>query len=153
MFQISQAKKDKGIHCCAYACTNEPIARKGGLCHKHYARKRREESLVTVSYNQFRQNAKKRGKEFSVTMIQFKAFCMRTGYLIEKGKRGKNATIDRRCNLHRYHIWNLQLMSNSQNDRKGDRFSGNGFGEPSSRVQTVIEVIEESENNNEEILF
>lgn len=129
MFSISKIKKAEGRHCCAYNCTNEPIKKKGGLCHKHYARKMREENPMYMRYNQFKSSAIQRGKDFSITWEQFKRFCDRTGYL-KKGFRGRNATLDRRCNIHGYHIWNLQILSLVQNSRKGDRFSGNGFDGP-----------------------
>lgn len=116
---LSPAKKRTGRYCCAYACTNEPIARKGGLCHKHYARKLREKDPVAVRYNQFKNNAKTRGKVFSITLDEFRGFCARTGYIVKKGRRGKAATIDRRCNAHGYHIWNIQILTLSQNSSKG----------------------------------
>lgn len=119
MFLISETKKQKGLYCCAYHCTNEPIKKKGGLCHKHFARKRREEDPVGTRYNQFKINAKKRNKEFGITLKQFREFCEQTGYIIEKGKRGQKATIDRIINEIGYYIWNIQLLTNRQNASKG----------------------------------
>lgn len=119
MFCISEAKKEAGLYCCAYNCTNEPIKRKGGLCHKHYARKRREIDPVYSRFNQFKINARRRKKAFTITLEEFKDFCQKTGYIIEKGKRGQNATIDRIKNKYGYHIWNIQLLTNKQNARKG----------------------------------
>jgi len=119
MFCVSDSKKKQGHFCCAYACTNKAIHKKGGLCHKHYARKRREEDPVYSRYNQFKNNAKKRNKDFTITVPQFRQFCKETGYCIDKGKRGQNATIDRIKNKHGYHIWNIQLLTNRQNASKG----------------------------------
>lgn len=125
--KISNEKKSKGIYCAAYSCKQKPADKKGGLCHKHYARKIRETDPIQSRYNQFRSNATRRGKEVSITLEQFRLFCNRTGYLIEKGKRGQNATIDRRCNAHGYHIWNIRLLTNKQNASKGASFSGHNF--------------------------
>lgn len=119
MFCISEVKKKEGRFCCAYNCYNEPIKRKGGLCHKHYARKRREIDPIGTRFNQFKTNARRRNQEFSITIEQFRNFCSETGYLIEKGKRGQNATIDRIKNKFGYHIWNIQLLSNRKNASKG----------------------------------
>ena len=119
-FNISQKKKDLGLKCCAYACRNDAIARKGGLCHKHYARKRRVEKPIETRFFQFKGNAKARNKDFSITLAQFRAFCQRTEYL-SKGQRGQNATIDRRCNAQGYHIFNIQLLTNKQNASKGSK--------------------------------
>ena len=128
-FRISEAKKALGLKCCAYACRNDAIAKLGGLCPKHYRRKRRVLDPVYCRYNGFKGNAKKRGKDFSITLKQFRNFCERTGYL-SKGQRGQNATIDRRCNAQGYHIFNIQLLTNKQNASKGAGFSGDDFDCP-----------------------
>ncbi len=119
MFCISEDKKKQGRFCCAYACTNKPVKKKGGLCHKHYARKRREEDPIGTRYNQFKGNAKKRHKDFTITLEQFRQFCKDTGYLIVKGRRGQHATIDRIDNSKDYHVDNIQLLTLSQNASKG----------------------------------
>lgn len=116
---LSPSKKEAGRYCCAYACRNEPIARKGGLCHKHYARRLKERDPVLDRYNNFKGNARQRGKEFSITIEEFRDFCQRTGYIIDKGKRGQNATVDRIVNARGYHIDNIQLLTNRQNASKG----------------------------------
>lgn len=124
---LSQIKKKIGKYCCAYSCVNKPNPKKGGLCDKHYARKRRETNPVETRYLQFRTNANRRKKEFTITLDQFRSFCNRTGYIIKKGNRGMNATIDRRCNTHGYHIWNIQLLSHRENCGKGSSYSGDNF--------------------------
>jgi hypothetical protein len=117
--KISQAKKEKGARCCAYGCGNAPVARKGGLCHKHYTRKRREVDPVGVRYGQFIGNAKQRGKDCDVTLEQFRQFCHDNDYIVKKGMRGKNATIDRIVNEIGYTIPNMQILSLSANASKG----------------------------------
>lgn len=117
-FKISQAKKDKGERCCAIACDNNPADHKGGLCHKHYARKRRALHPMETRYRQFKHNALARGHAFTITYNEFKDFCKDTGYLLVKGRRGMNATIDRIKNNHGYHIWNIQLLTLRANVNK-----------------------------------
>jgi hypothetical protein len=117
-FNISEKKKIEGIFCPAYACKNKQVKKKGGLCHKHYARKRRKNNPIETRFLQFRENAKIRSKDFSITLEQFRLFCKKTGYL-SKYKRGQNSTIDRRCNTQGYHIFNIQLLTNRQNASKG----------------------------------
>lgn len=132
--KISTTKKAAAIECCAYACKNKPVYKLGGLCYKHYWRTRREKDPVYCRYNQFKNNAKKRGfvglERFSVTLEQFRKFCIDNSYIIAKGRRGQNATIDRRCNIHGYHIWNMTILTNRANARKGGRFSGENFDSP-----------------------
>jgi hypothetical protein len=125
--KISLAKKWAGLYCCAYGCSNEPDDRKGGLCHKHYARKIKERDPVYVRYNHFIAKAKSRGVVNTVTLEEFRRFCQATGYIITKGKRGQNATIDRRCNHQGYHIWNMTLLTNRQNAKKGNKHRGDDF--------------------------
>lgn len=121
MFKISVTKKALGVHCCAHGCKNEPVSKKGGLCHKHYARKLREEDPVLVRWMQAKGKAKERNKPWDITLDQFRDFCNQTGYLIKKGRRGQNATIDRIDNNKGYTIDNIQLLTNRQNASKGDR--------------------------------
>lgn len=124
---LSQNKKDAGVYCCARSCKNKPLKKLGGLCPKHYRRKRRGLDPVYCRYNGFKGNAKRRRVEFFVKLKEFRFWCNFTGYIITKGKRGQNATIDRRCNAHGYYIWNMQLLSNRRNAKKGGSFSGSIF--------------------------
>lgn len=128
--KISEAKKAAGVHCCAYGCSSKPHERKGGLCHKHYARKTKEVDPVYTRYNQFCCKARARNIENSVTLEEFRKFCIDNDYIVKKGRRGQNATIDRRCNIHGYHIWNMTILSNRANARKGNRFKGDEFDCP-----------------------
>ena len=127
---LSQNKKKAGVFCCAVACKNKPVAKLAGLCYKHYWRKIREKDPVYCRYNQFKGNAKKRNIENSVTLEEFRHFCEINQYIVKKGRRGQNATIDRRCNLHGYHIWNMAILTNRQNASKGASFGGDNFGCP-----------------------
>ena len=116
--KISIKKKQDGIYCCAYGCKNNPIPKKGMLCHRHYMIKFKDVNRMMYRYNQFKINAKKRNIEFTITKNQFRKFCQMTGYLIKKGVCGYRATIDRRCNVHGYHYWNIQLLSMRKNIKK-----------------------------------
>jgi hypothetical protein len=127
---LSQNKKEAGRFCCANGCNNKPVAKLGGLCHKHYQRKRRKEDPVGVRYTQFKANARNRNIENSVTLEEFRRFCEINQYIVKKGRRGQNATIDRRCNIHGYHIWNMAILTNRQNASKGAGFSGENFDCP-----------------------
>lgn len=123
-FCISPAKKKEGIYCCAYNCRNAANAKKAGLCHKHYAIHRRIIDPVYDRFVNFRGNVKKRplkniiGPKFTITLTQFRNFCNETGYIIKRGYRGRNCTIDRIKNNYGYHIWNIQLLKNMANIRK-----------------------------------
>jgi len=117
-FVVSAIKKEQGIHCCAYGCKSKPNERKRGLCHKHYHIHRRIVDPVYDRFFNFRGNAKKRNKEFTITLQEFRDFCERTGYIVKKGMRGRNCTVDRIWNNKGYHIDNIQLITNEANIRK-----------------------------------
>lgn len=114
-FKISPAKKVKGIFCCAYGCSNKPGPKKGGLCSKHYNRHRRIIDPVYDRYFNFKHNALRRGKGFFITLKEFRDFCNETGYIIKKGMRGRNCTIDRIKNKLPYTIDNIQLLRFDKN--------------------------------------
>ena len=65
MFQIITNKKP---HLCqAYRCS-EKKAPKKRFCHKHHARFQKETNPIGYTYNALHQNAKRRGKEFKLTL-------------------------------------------------------------------------------------
>lgn len=117
-FTVSEAKKTAGIYCAAYGCKNKPCARKRGLCHCHYKRHRAIIDPVYNRYTQFVWNAKQRNIECSVTLPEFRKFCVDNNYIISKGRRGRAATIDRKDNRFGYHIWNLQILTGLANTDK-----------------------------------
>lgn len=152
MFKISQDKKDKGQSCCAYGCKQALIKKKGGLCHKHYSRKLRELRPKEVRYSQMKQKAKSRGIQFSLTLQEFLLFCNNTKYLTP-GLRGQSATVDRRCNAQGYHLFNIQLLSNRANARKGSSFSGNQFTRPEPHKTIAEELSSFEQTGEDEIPF
>lgn len=114
-FKTSEVKKIKGIECCAYSCKSKPNKKKAGLCHKHYAIHRRIKDPIYDRYVNFKNNALRRGKYFTITLQEFIDFCNKTGYIIKKGMRGRNCTVDRIRNNEGYHINNIQLLTLRQN--------------------------------------
>jgi len=117
-FKVSEAKRIEKIHCCAYGCKSKPNQKKLGLCHKHYAIYRRIKDPVYDRYVNFKGNALRRKKEFVITLHEFRDWCEEKRYIIEKGMRGKNCTIDRIDNKIGYRIDNIQLLTNKANIEK-----------------------------------
>ena len=66
-------------------------------------------------------NAKRRGHPFSLTREEFTEFCIQNNYIEEKGKTGKSASIDRISSEDGYNIWNIQVLTLSENAAKGRR--------------------------------
>lgn len=114
-FKISERKREQGNTCCAYGCCSPAVSKKNNMCHKHYRRHRKCIDPVYDRYNSFKSGATKRCKVFTITLEEFRGFCERTGYIIQKGKRGKSYSVDRINNEFGYHIWNIQLITLRRN--------------------------------------
>lgn len=73
---------------------------------------------MKAAFQNLRANAKRRGKEFSLTFDQFKKFAIETNYLAGKGRTSKSFHIDRINEDEGYHIDNIQILTNSENVKK-----------------------------------
>ena len=114
MFRIVK-NRIKGI-CCAHGCLTKAI--KDRFCTKHRKRYTREHDPAAYYFEILRSNAKRRKKDFILTLQEFRLFCASTGYLELKGKRPKSLTIDRRDHTKGYSFDNIQVLTLSQNVRK-----------------------------------
>jgi len=80
----------------------------------------RQRNPIRYAYHTHKDNAKRRGIEFSLTFEQFKAFAVEYNLIVNKGKTKQSLTIDRiDCNRG-YMIDNIQAMSLSDNSTKGN---------------------------------
>lgn len=77
--------------CSTKRCTNER-AKSRLFCHKCRKKKYKENNPVNNAYFILKYNAKRRGKEFSLTLEEFKQFCIETDYMSKKGRRSKSYT-------------------------------------------------------------
>jgi hypothetical protein len=73
---------------------------------------------VKTAYQNLRQSAQRRGKEFTLTLEEFEKFAIETNYIIGKGITKKGLHVDRINEDEGYHIWNIQVMENSDNIKK-----------------------------------
>lgn len=81
-------------------------------------RKYKQKNPEKYYFNILRTNAKRRRKEFILTIDEFIQFCKETGYLQNKGKRKESASIDRIDTNKGYSIDNIQVLSLSDNSIK-----------------------------------
>lgn len=107
----------KKTKCSEPFCRSHNIKAKG-LCSKHYTRKRRNENPLKSSYQALKDNAKRRGKDFSLTLEEFKKFAIETGYVYGRGRTVDSFHIDRIDESKGYHIENIQILTNSENVKK-----------------------------------
>jgi len=115
MFRIIEGKG--GGLCKAYRCTSAKCGT-DKFCSKHRKRVLRETNPTSYFYNLLKSNARRRKKEFTLTLEQFADFCQRTDYLALKGKKGKSASIDRIRPNEGYHAGNIQVLTLSENSKK-----------------------------------
>jgi len=74
---------------------------------------------ISYTLNKLRSNAKRRGKDFSITLEQFTEFCLsHPDYLTAKGRYSRCLSIDRRDALEGYHIWNIRLLTVGRNSER-----------------------------------
>ena len=74
------------------------------------SRKARAADPVRYSYVSLRNNAKRRGKVFTITLDYFKQFCYATDYLKGKGRTATSYTVDRIDESKGYEPGNIQVL-------------------------------------------
>ena len=108
--------KAKG-KCQTHYCKNNSVKGRN-YCHKCRMRKYKEKHPLAYLFNTLKGNAKRRKKEFSLTLEQFKKFCEDFGYMEGKGKNAFSMSIDRIRSEEGYNINNIQILSLSDNTKK-----------------------------------
>ena len=73
---------------------------------------------IRNAYHNLRTNAKRRGKEFTLTIEQFREFCDKTSYMELKGRSAKKLQIDRIENDKGYTADNIQALNGAKNVQK-----------------------------------
>ena len=105
------------MKCSTNYCKNPAITGRK-ICHKCKSRKFKESQPASYFFNVLRLNARRRGKEFSLQLNEFKKFCVQNGYLEYKDKRSDSLSIDRINNHKGYSIDNIQILTLGSNSRK-----------------------------------
>lgn len=107
-------ERPKKLKCATKYCRNEAAPQRT-ICEKCKSRQLKERNPELYHYNIFRCNARRRGKEFSITFEEYKKFCRETNYLILKGKNAENASIDRIDDTRGYSYDNIRILTLAQN--------------------------------------
>lgn len=106
--------KPKPRKCSVKYCRN-PRHQQRTICAKCAMRKWRKDNPVTEIINTIRGRAKRKKIECTITLAEFKAFCLHNGYT-----PGVHH-IDRIDPTEGYHIWNIQVLGGGENIAKGNR--------------------------------
>jgi hypothetical protein len=106
-------KHAKGLCCNAYC---KHLARpKRWDCNTCHTKKNQIRNPLRYSYNTLKNNAKRRGKDFTLTFDQFAHFAKKIDYMNKKGTKAKSMSIDRRDETRGYHFDNIQGLSLREN--------------------------------------
>ena len=89
------------------------------LCPSCHSKKMRKKNPVRYAYDTLKSNSKRRGKEFTLTFEEFSQFCHATDYIQGKGVTKDSYSIDRIDNSRGYTIDNIQILTVSENRKKG----------------------------------
>jgi len=116
MRHTTEHKTRKNL-CATKFCRNTRETR-SSLCSKCRKRLYKERHPVQYTYSYVKANARRRKKEWSLTMEEFLDFVTSTGYMIGKGRTGDKLSIDRIDHRQGYHLGNIQVMTVSANSIK-----------------------------------
>lgn len=116
------------------------------MCSTCRARKTRQADPVRYAYNNLKNRAKQRGILFTITLQQFREFCIKTQYIDNKGRASESFTIDRIHDDIGYHADNIQVLTSRENILKYKRYD-------SIRKKAVDVTPVEPQFENEDLLF
>lgn len=103
--------------CSTPYCRNEAAPQRT-KCWKCKSRKVKDDRPEYYHFKALRDNARRRGKQFDLTLAQFTQFCKETGYMDSKGKTAQSFSIDRIRSWEGYNINNIQILTLSENTKK-----------------------------------
>lgn len=89
------------------------------MCCKHYWEDFKQRDPVKYTYHYVKNNAKRRGKEWGLSIEDFRKFCEEHKYIKKKGKQRWSMSIDRIDNNRGYFIDNIRPLFLGFNAAKG----------------------------------
>lgn len=101
--------------CATAFCNRKP---QGKFCSSCRCRLSRIKDPVRYAYNNLKNRAKQRNVVFTITLEQFREFCVKTKYIAGKGKSADSYTIDRIHEDIGYHADNIQVLVKRDNIKK-----------------------------------
>lgn len=95
----------------------EPIKNRR-ICYSCKNKRYKLKNPYKYAYNNLKNNAKNRHKEFYLTFEEFKNFVIKSSYMKHKGIRKNSLHIDRINENEGYHKNNIQILPNYLNVKK-----------------------------------
>lgn len=100
-------------------CTYEGCGRSkypnSKYCGKHKSQVYRAKYPIRATYNTLKMNARRRGKEFTITLFEFNELILDTGYVEARGRLKDSLTIHRVVEEIGYVSGNLSVRTNEDN--------------------------------------
>lgn len=105
------------MKCWSRDCKNQ-ARKQRRYCTSCEKRKYREKYPLKYWYDTLKMNAKRRRKEFTLTLKEFEKFCNTSGYDKKKGKTADSLSIDRIKDWEGYTNENIRAITLSQNTQR-----------------------------------
>jgi len=102
------------MKCSTPGCKNKRDKNRS-TCASCHTRKVRANNPIKYIYDNLKSNAKRRGKEFSLTFEEFKSFCATTSYDKLRGLKAEALSIDRINPNMGYSFDNIRAITFSEN--------------------------------------
>lgn len=105
---------------------------------------------MRYAYQTLKDNAKRRGKVFTISFDYFKRFAIRVDYMAKKGITATSYHVDRIVEELGYVEGNLQLLENRENVKKFLKWKEDERGVP---VDFYTHTVKENTNQDEDCPF
>ncbi len=113
------ARKKRAGLCAHYRCGKTRLKDRT-LCarHRHWLVRERDPGAYT--YHNLRQNARRRGKFFDLTLAYWRDWCEENDYLALRGRSRNSASVDCFDPAKGYTAGNLRILTVGQNAKKSN---------------------------------
>jgi len=125
------------MKCSTKHCRNK-AAKGRRICYKCKTAKYKEKHPMRYAFSVLRNNAKRRCIEFTLTYEEFQEFCYQYDYLRGKGKKAESYSVDRIDNLKGYTKNNIQMLTLSENSRKGTKVLNAFYNPETKKVEAYV---------------
>lgn len=116
------------MKCKTKNCRN--VKSSGNYCHCCIKKRYKERNPERYAYSVMKNNARRRGKQFSISFEYFKQFCHKHEYIARKGILKTGLHIDRINENSGYIEGNLQVLTNTENVKKYMSYQHDKNGKP-----------------------
>lgn len=93
----------------------------GNICPACLRRRWNANNPEAACYSKLRANARARGKDFTITLAEFRVWGAKHGYFDLRGRASGSLHVDRIRDEEGYHIGNIQVLTSRQNVTKENK--------------------------------